>query len=96
MALLPPLRIAPHPAWTVLTVIAGALFPLALLWCPLPLALIAVSVAVAPALRPALAPGLALGLVALCAVRGLGLWHCETACQGGGHYHALGGIPVEW
>jgi hypothetical protein len=96
MALLPALRVAPRPAWLGLALLAAAACPPALLWWPWPLALMLLAPAVVPALRPALPPGLALGLVALCALRGLGLWHCETGCQGGGHYHALGGLPVEW
>ena len=96
MALLPAMRVAPHPAWLGLALLAAAAFPPALLWWPLPLALMLLTPEIIPALRPALPPGLALGLVALCALRGLGFWHCETGCQGGGHYHALAGIPVEW
>ena len=38
---------------------------------------------------------LALQLVALCLLRLLGAWPCDTACQGGGYYQRLAGVPVE-
>lgn len=44
-----------------------------------------------PPWQPAL---LALQLVALCLLRLLGAWPCDTLCQGGGHYQQLGPLPV--
>jgi hypothetical protein len=75
---------------------ALALAPLAPLPGLLPIALAALALCAGGARRcpPWLTTVLALELVALCLLRLLGAWPCDTACQGGGYYQHLGPLPV--